>query len=277
MSYSKIVKLASGNVQLQDASDNPIKTLQPAANLELLPNGKGVRVLQWQGENTDLLISEIDYTRLDPAADVAFTGDAQDLLTLLSDSFFFELSGSTFPDYPIGSYQSFTETFGTISSNTLGANRIVGKIVNIKKAVEVDEISIRVTGAAAGSAVVGIYKYSDNGTPTGLWTLIEQTDSAIPFNTGVVSTQSVLLTNSAILEAGIYCFGIVCSANFSMYMDTFISANSFIGYASTMGSTSIYLNSMFESFTYNSTMPTTLTSPIISANSLTPLVLARVI
>jgi len=89
MTYSKIVMLASGNVQLQDASDNPIKTLQPAANLELLPNGAGVRVKQWQGESTDLLISEIDFTRLDPAADVAFAGDAQDLLTLLSDSFFF--------------------------------------------------------------------------------------------------------------------------------------------------------------------------------------------
>ena len=88
MSYSKIVKLASGNVQLQDASDNPIKTLQPAANLELLPNDKGVRVLQWQGENTDILISEVDFTRLDPAADVAFSGDSQDLMTLLGASFF---------------------------------------------------------------------------------------------------------------------------------------------------------------------------------------------
>lgn len=91
MSYTKIVKLASGNVQLQDASDNPIKTLQPAANLELLPNNKGVRVMQWQGESTDILLSEIDFTRIDPAADVAFSGDAQDLMKLLGDSFFFEL------------------------------------------------------------------------------------------------------------------------------------------------------------------------------------------
>ena len=32
-----------------------------------------------------------------------------------------------------------------------------------------------------------------------------------------------------------------------------------------------------EAFTYNATMPATLTSPIITANSLTPLVLARVV
>jgi hypothetical protein len=97
MQYTKIVKLASGNVQLQNASDSPVKTLQPAANLELLPDDAGVRIKQWQGENTDILISQVAFTRLDPAADVAFAGTAQDLMTLLGDSFFFDLVGETYP------------------------------------------------------------------------------------------------------------------------------------------------------------------------------------
>jgi hypothetical protein len=93
MQYTKIVKLASGNIQFQDASNNPVKTIQPAANLELLPDNAGVKVKQWQGENTDILISQVLFTRLDPAGDVAFSGTAQDLMTLLGDSFFFELEG----------------------------------------------------------------------------------------------------------------------------------------------------------------------------------------
>jgi hypothetical protein len=113
MQYTKIVKLASGNVQLQDASDNPVKTLQPAANLELLPNNKGVRILQWQGEETDILLSELDFTRIDPASDVAFSGDSQDLMTLLGDSFFFELVGAAMPtgvEVITGNYTAETTT-----------------------------------------------------------------------------------------------------------------------------------------------------------------------
>jgi hypothetical protein len=101
MQYTKIVKLASGNVQLQNASNSPVKTLQPAANLELLPDDAGVRIKQWQGENTDILISQVLFTRLDPAADVAFAGTAQDLMTLLGNSFFFELVGTS-TTYPTG-------------------------------------------------------------------------------------------------------------------------------------------------------------------------------
>ena len=126
MSYSKIVKLASGNVQLQDASDNPIKTLQPAANLELLPNDKGVRVSQWQGENTDILISEVDFTRLDPAADVAFSGDSQDLMTLLGASFFFELEGgSIMSGYESDSYHAFINSYSPAKKNfIINTNKI---------------------------------------------------------------------------------------------------------------------------------------------------------
>jgi len=195
-------------------------------------------------------------------------------MALLGDSFFFELEGEMGVNYPVGSEQSFMQTFGTISSNTLSANRIVGKIVRIKSTVTVDRLTIRVTGAAVGNAVIGIYKYNDNGTDTGEWTLEAQTPTE--YDTNVAATQSIVITPTTLMP-GVYCFGVVCSANFSMYMDTFISADSFFGFFATLGSTAVYKNSMFESFTYNSTMPATLTSPIITANSLTPLVIARVI
>ena len=147
MSYSKIVKLASGNVQLQDASDNPVKTLQPSANLELLPQDKGVRVMQWQGENTDILISEVDFTRLDPAADVAFSGTAQELLTLLSDSFFFELVGAS---YPTG-VEVISSSYTAETTTGAGDSAIIHVIDTSKDQV----IYVRAQGQCGKAGVTG--------------------------------------------------------------------------------------------------------------------------
>jgi hypothetical protein len=149
MQYTKIVKLASGNVQLQNASNSPVKTLQPSANLELLPDDAGVRIKQWQGENTDILISQVAFTRLDPAADVAFAGTAQDLLTLLSASFFFELVGTS-TTYPTG-VEIISANYLAETTTGAGDNAIIHAIDTSKNQV----IYVRAEAQCGKTGVTG--------------------------------------------------------------------------------------------------------------------------
>jgi hypothetical protein len=273
MQYTKIVKLASGNVQLQNASDSPVKTLQPAANLELLPDDAGVRIKQWQGENTDILISQVAFTRLDPAADVAFSGTAQDLLTLLSESFFFELEASAFPDYPIGSYQSFTSGY-SFTTAFLTANSLYGMIINIEKEVEVESLSIETTSTVAGAAVAGIYQYTDDGTPNGTWLLRGQTDSASPYNLGVASVQTVLLTAPVTLESGIYAFAILGNSAPIVQSQQLSNSITFGGHLISQLNT--YKNTIVLSLAYTASLPLSI-SPTISQRGNAPIIAAKVI
>lgn len=279
MSYSKIVKLASGNVQLQDASDNPIKTLQPAANLELLPNNKGVRVLQWQGENTDILISEVDFTRLDPAADVAFSGDSQDLMMLLGASFFFELvsggGGTIMSGYESDSYHAFINAYSAANTNfVITPNKIEGIVVEIKYPCTLESARIRVTSAVAGSAIVGLYKYD---VDLEAWELVAQTDPTSPFNLGVASQQEVSYAAPVDVEPGIYASVILADSAASIYNLRRPAGSTYFGYNGTIGTTSdrSYAN---LSLTYTSILPS---APVLAVNyrsgGLAPLLLHKTI
>jgi len=276
MSYSKIVKLASGNVQLQDASDNPIKTLQPAANLELLPNDKGVRVLQWQGENTDILISEVDFTRLDPASDVAFSGTAQELLTLLSDSFFFELEGgSIMSGYESDSYHAFINAYSSANTNfVITPNKIEGIVVEIKYPCTLESASIRDTSAVAGSAIVGLYKYD---VDLDTWELVAQTDPTSPFNLGVASQQEVSYAAPVDVEPGIYASVILADSAATIYSLTRPAGSTYFGFNGTIGTTSdrSYANLILS---YTSILPS---APVLAVNyrsgGLAPLLLHKTI
>ena len=276
MSYSKIVKLASGNVQLQDASNNPIKTLQPAANLELLPNDKGVRVSQWQGENTDILISEVDFTRLDRAADVAFSGDSQDLMTLLGASFFFELEGgSIMSGYESDSYHAFINAYSPANTNfIITPNKIEGIVVEIKYPCTLESAKIRVTSAVAGSAVVGLYKYD---VDLDTWELVAQTDPTTPFKLGVASPQEVFYTSPVNVEPGIYASVILADSAATIYSLRRPSGSTYFGFNGTIGTTSdrSYAN---LNLAYTSTLPS---APVLAVNyrsgGLAPLLLHKTI
>jgi hypothetical protein len=277
MQYTKIVKLASGNVQLQNASNSPVKTLQPAANLELLPDDAGVRVKQWQGENTDILISQVAFTRLDPAADVAFAGTAQDLMTLLGDSFFFELEGNAalMDGYQSSSYHAFISAYSTANSNfVLVANRIEGIIVEIKYPCTLESAKIRVTAAVAGSAVVGLYKYD---VDTDAWELVAQTDPASPFNLGVVSEQEVAYTAPVTIEAGIYASVILANSTATIYSLTRPAASTYFGFFSAI-STTADQSSVSLNLTYTATLPSAPTFVIgYRSGGLLPLLLHKTI
>ena len=93
----KIVRKENGNVLLTDDTGNTIKRLPEYAVLELKSDREGefVRVAYGHQNKHDIYSNQITATQVEPAAEVAFNGTAQDLLNLLSTSFFFEVSGAS--------------------------------------------------------------------------------------------------------------------------------------------------------------------------------------
>lgn len=87
-----IVKQSTGNVVLTDAAGNIQKVFVNVNALDVKGTDEVVVKFgfnQWHS----LFASQIDNTQVEPAAAVAFSGNAFDLVALLSSSFFFELSG----------------------------------------------------------------------------------------------------------------------------------------------------------------------------------------
>lgn len=87
-----IVKQSTGNVVLTDAAGNIQKVFVNVNALEVKGTDEVVVKFgfnQWHS----LFASQIDNTQVEPAAAVPFSGDAFDLVNLLSSSFFFKLSG----------------------------------------------------------------------------------------------------------------------------------------------------------------------------------------
>jgi len=92
----KIVRKENGNVLLTDDSGNTIKRLPEYAVLELKSDREGefVRVAYGHQNKHDIYSNQITATQVEPAAEVTFNGTGQDLLNLLSTSFFFEVSST---------------------------------------------------------------------------------------------------------------------------------------------------------------------------------------
>jgi hypothetical protein len=88
----KIVKLTNGNVVLTDANDKVLKKFITDSYLQYSSN-TAVDVYTNSDKITTLYTNEITHTRIDPASDIAFNGNAYDLIDLLVGSFFFKLSG----------------------------------------------------------------------------------------------------------------------------------------------------------------------------------------
>jgi len=87
-----IVKQSTGNVVLTDNSGNIVKVFVQVNALDVVSKDEVVVKFgfnQWHS----LYASQIDNTQIEPAGAVPFNGNAYDLVSLLSSSFFFELSG----------------------------------------------------------------------------------------------------------------------------------------------------------------------------------------
>jgi hypothetical protein len=87
-----IVKQSTGNVVLTDAAGNIQKVFVNVNALDVKGTDEVIVKFgfnQWHS----LFASQVSNTQIEPAAAVAFSGNAFDLVALLSSSFFFELSG----------------------------------------------------------------------------------------------------------------------------------------------------------------------------------------
>jgi hypothetical protein len=88
-----IVKQSTGNVVLTDAAGNIQKVFVNVNALDVKGTDEVIVKFgfnQWHS----LFASQVSNTQVEPASAVAFSGNAFDLVALLSSSFFFELSGS---------------------------------------------------------------------------------------------------------------------------------------------------------------------------------------
>ena len=109
-----IVKQSTGNVVLTDAAGNIQKVFVNVNALDVKGTDEVIVKFgfnQWHS----LFASQIDNTQVEPASAVAFSGNAFDLVALLSSSFFFELSGG-------GGGNDLAQVL--INGNTSGANDI---------------------------------------------------------------------------------------------------------------------------------------------------------
>jgi hypothetical protein len=87
-----IIKQSTGNVVLTDAAGNIQKVFVNVNALDVKGTDEVIVKFgfnQWHS----LFASQIDNTQVEPASAVAFSGNAFDLVALLSSSFFFDVSG----------------------------------------------------------------------------------------------------------------------------------------------------------------------------------------
>lgn len=142
-----IIKTASGNVHLTDNSGNVIKALVNVNSLEIKGDNEIIVKYgfnQWAG----IIVDKVQNTQVEPAAAIPFSGDANDLITLLSADFFFELSGG-------GSGDDLATVL--IAGNSAGANDIN---LNNNDLLNADKISFNL--ATLDSAGVGQIVYNDS-------------------------------------------------------------------------------------------------------------------
>lgn len=142
-----IIKTASGNVHLTDNSGNVIKALVNVNSLEIKGDNEIIVKYgfnQWAG----IIVDKVQNTQVEPAAAIPFSGDANDLITLLSADFFFELSGG-------GGGDDLATVL--IAGNSAGANDIN---LNNNDLLNADKISFNL--ATLDSAGVGQIVYNDS-------------------------------------------------------------------------------------------------------------------
>jgi len=140
-----IVKTLSGNVHLTDASGNILKVL---INVNSIEKKSENEIIVKYGFNqwTGIIVDKVQNTQVEPAAAIPFSGDANDLITLLSSDFFFELSGGGGDDLATV----------LIAGNSAGANDID---LNNNDLLNTDKIDFNL--ATIDTAGVGQLVWSD--------------------------------------------------------------------------------------------------------------------
>lgn len=128
-----IIKTASGNVHLTDSSGNITKVL---INVNSIEKKSENEIIVKYGFNqwTGIIVSEVDNTQIESNPLLAFSGDANDLINLLSSSFFFSLVGTGIIAYQVYPFTVLGGTNGTQPTFS-GAPLFSGKYMKIDRLI----------------------------------------------------------------------------------------------------------------------------------------------
>lgn len=256
-----IAKAQNGNVELRDNSGNAYEVLQPNARLQKDSSRQIIKIIYAQNNIITIHIDQVDFTQIDPAAAVAFTGTLQELFDDLKANFFFELEATStlISEYPSDSYQTFVNTHSTANPTfVIVPDRIEGMVIDIKYPCTLEASRIRITSAVAGAAVTGIYKYD---VENDIWDLYAQVDSAGVFNLGIESTQEMAYPAQVTFEPGIYASVIHGDSAATIYSLARGAASTYFGFSATIGTTS-ERGYVFSLETYTGTLPAQVTFSI---------------
>jgi hypothetical protein len=160
-----IVKQSTGNVVLTDAAGNIQKVFINVNALDVKGTDEVIVKFgfnQWHS----LFASQIDNTQVEPASAVAFSGNAFDLVALLSSSFFFDIAG--------GGGDDLAQVL--INGNSAGANDIDvndNDLLNVDTILSQNNIDLTIEGKGTADLIfktnnVDRLTITDAGIFTGL-------------------------------------------------------------------------------------------------------------
>lgn len=196
----KIIKKENGNVLLTDVSGNTVKRFAEGAVLEKKQDSQGefVRIAYGHQNKHDIYPSTITATQIEPASEVAFSGTAQDLLNLLSTSFFFEVTGGAGYQFDNSLQHDFLIN-PTISSGGRLPDVFETQPLDLPGNVVLESATIIVTVAGTGVGLVGIYNVDANGVQNKLLGV-----TASEYDLTIVGEQTISFTSPLELNAGRY-------------------------------------------------------------------------
>ena len=257
----KIVKLTTNLIELRTNSGIVFESFTSCiTTARIICMGETVQIYV-EGRYINIEASEVTATQVLPAAEVPFPalGTASELLALLNADFFEVCgagSGGIISDsivYPIGSRQSFAQSKTTLSSLALSSSFITNGYYRIKTDVTITSVSINITAALAGSAIIGYWKFDNQ---TGFWALIAKSGL---FDTSISNYQTVAIDGGpAILPAGIYAIGVSASAAISISHIQDIGMDNIFGYTAIFPT---YITGGTIVYSYDGNLPL---APIIS-------------
>jgi hypothetical protein len=123
----KIVKLENGSILIKDNSGNTTKKLDSSAYMQWM-SANTIAVLHSGG---DLILNaqDITSTQIEPASEVPFTGNAYNLIDLLSQSFFNKITSAENFDLVPGNSVEITYYSGVAAGNPSGTTDNIETIV----------------------------------------------------------------------------------------------------------------------------------------------------
>lgn len=196
----KIILLENGRVELRRDDDTPFKGFPSQATLTVVNRETAIRV-ETTNDSYDLYLSGVTATQKLPDAEVPFTGDIQDLLTLLNTEFFanFKTGGGGGALTYVKSLEQdfYFQRVLNISGQT--GDSFIAQPLNIFGDVTIEGATIEITTAGTGVALVGIYDLDGDGLVNNLLAV-----TSSEYDGTVTGLQTINFASPLNLSAGSY-------------------------------------------------------------------------